>query len=57
MIAQAKKLQERILDIKYGRVKEGLKIGVPEVDSFIRFKKNLLIAIGHANVGKTTTLI
>lgn len=57
MIAQAKKLQEKILDIKYGRVKEGLKIGVPEIDEHIRFKKNLLIAIGHANVGKTTTLI
>jgi len=57
MIAQANKLQEKILDIKYGRVKEGIKIGVPEIDEHIRFKKNLLIAIGHANVGKTTTLI
>jgi len=57
MIAQAKKLQDRILDIKYGRIKEGLKIGVPEIDEHIRFKKNVLIAIGHANVGKTTTLI
>lgn len=57
MIAQARNLQDKILDIKYGRVKEGLKIGVPELDEHIRFKKNLLIAIGHANVGKTTTLI
>ena len=57
MIAQANKLQDKILDIKYGRVKEGLKIDVPEVDEHIRFKKSLLIAIGHANVGKTTTLI
>ncbi len=57
MIAQAKKLQDKILDIKYGRVKEGLKIGVPEVDEFIRFKRNTLAAIGHSNVGKTTTLI
>ena len=39
MIAQAKKLQDKILDIKYGRVKEGLKIGVPEIDEFIRFKR------------------
>ena len=30
---------------------------MPEIDEHIRFKKNLLIAIGHANVGKTTTLI
>jgi len=57
MIAQAKKLQDKILDIKYGRVKEGLKIGIPDVDQFIRFKRNTLAAIGHANVGKTTILI
>jgi len=57
MIAQAKKLQDKILDIKYGRVKEGLKIGIPEIDEHIRFKRNTLAAIGHANVGKTTTLI
>lgn len=57
MIAQASKLKDKILDIKYGRVKAGLKLGIPEIDEHIRFKKNLLIAIGHANVGKTTTLI
>ena len=55
MIAQSKAIQDKILDIKYGRVKEGLKIGVPEIDEYIRYKQgefNLLI--GHANVGKTT---
>lgn len=57
MIAQAKKLQDKILDIKYGRVKEGLKIGIQEIDEHIRFKRNTLATIGHANVGKTTTLI
>ena len=57
MIAQAKKLQDKILDIKYGRVKEGLKIGIPEVDEFIRFKRTTLAAIGHANVGKTSLIV
>lgn len=57
MIAQANKLEQKILDIKYGRVKAGLKIDIAQVDEHIRFKKNLLIALGHANVGKTTTLI
>jgi len=57
MIAQAKKLQDKILDIKYGRVKEGLKIGVPEIDEHIRQKKGFSIFIGHANVGKTTVII
>ena len=58
MIAQAKKLQDKILDIKYGRVKEGLKIGIPEIDEFLRYKQgNFNLIIGHANVGKTTVII
>ena len=58
MIAQAKKLQEKILDIKYGRVKEGLKIGIPEIDEFLRYKQgNFNLVIGHANSGKSTITI
>jgi hypothetical protein len=58
MIAKVDSLEKGILDIKYGRVKEGLKIGVPEIDEHIRFKQcNFNIIIGHANVGKTTVII
>jgi len=58
MIAQSKTIQKRILDIKYGRVKEGLKIDIPEIDEFMRFKHgNFNLIIGHANVGKTTVII
>lgn len=58
MIANVDILEKGILDIKYGRVKEGLKIGVPEIDEHIRFKQcNFNIIIGHANVGKTTVII
>ena len=60
MIAQSNKIKERILDIKYGRIKEGLKIGVPDIDDHLRFKYtegSLNLAIGHSNVGKTTVLI
>ena len=58
MIAQAKLLQEKILDIKYGRVKEGLKIDIPEIDEHLRYKQgNFNLIIGHANVGKTTVII
>ena len=58
MLAEINKLQENILDIKYGRVKEGLKIGVTEIDEHLRFKQgNFNIIIGHANVGKTTVII
>ena len=57
MIAQSKAIQDKILDIKYGRVKEGLKIGVPEFDEYIRYKQgNFNLLIGHANVGKTTLI-
>jgi len=58
MIAQAKNIENRILDIKYGRIKEGLKIDVPEIDEYLRFKQgNFNVIIGHANVGKTTVII
>lgn len=58
MIAQAKNIQDRILDIKYGRVKEGLKIDIPEIDEYLRFKQgNFNVIIGHANVGKTTVIV
>ena len=58
MIAQINNLQEKILDIKYGRIKEGLKINIPEIDEHIRFKQgNFNVIIGHANVGKTTVII
>jgi len=58
MIANIKNLENKILDIKYGRIKEGLKIGEQEIDEHIRFKQgNFNIIIGHANVGKTTVII
>jgi hypothetical protein len=58
MIAHTKNIKDKILDIKYGRIKEGLKIGVPEIDEYLRFKKsNFNLIIGHANVGKTTIII
>ena len=57
MIAQSNKIKDKILDIKYGRVKEGLGIGIPEIDEFIRYKQgNFNLIIGHANVGKTTII-
>ena len=57
MIAQTKTIQNKILDIKYGRVKEGLGIDIPEIDDYIRYKQgNFNLLIGHANVGKTTVI-
>ena len=57
MIAQAANIEKKILDIKYGRVLEGLKIDIPDIDEYIRFKAgNFNLLIGHANVGKTTII-
>ena len=57
MLAQTDKIKEKILDVKHGRIKQGLKIGIDDIDEFLRFKYgNLVLAIGHANVGKTTIL-
>jgi hypothetical protein len=57
MIAKTDKIKQRIYDIKNGKIQEGLKIGVPEIDEYIRFKQgNFNLIIGHANVGKTTVI-
>jgi len=57
VIAQTKTIQDKILDIKYGRVKEGLGIGIPEIDEYIRYKQgNFNLIIGAANCGKTTII-
>lgn len=57
MVANISNIKKGILDIKYGRVKEGLKIGIPQIDEYIRFKQGTFnLLIGHANVGKTTCI-
>lgn len=58
MLAELKQIQKNILDVKYGRLKEGLKINIPEFDEHIRFKpSNFNVIIGHSNVGKTTVIL
>jgi len=58
MILDPYELYNRLLDIKHGRIKEGLKIGIPEIDEYIRYKQgNFNLLIGHANVGKTTVIL
>jgi hypothetical protein len=58
MIARAQTLKDKILDVKYGRIQEGLRIEIPEIDEYLRYKQgNFNVLIGHANVGKTTVLI
>lgn len=58
MIVNSSNIFKKLLDIKHGRVKEGLKIGVPDIDEYLRYKQgNFNLLIGHANVGKTTVIM
>ena len=59
MIVDKNNIHNKLLDIKHGRVLEGLKIGIPQIDEHLRLKLDgtLNLAIGHANVGKTSLLI
>ena len=43
-------LLEKLYDVKYDRIEQGLGLDVSEVDEFLRFKKGAFnICIGHAN--------
>ena len=45
----------KLQDIRTGKIKEGLKLGFPTIDEWMRFKYgNFNIVLGHANSGKTT---
>lgn len=45
----------KLQDIRTGKIKEGLKLGFPTIDEWMRFKYgNFNIFLGHANSGKTT---
>jgi len=53
-----KEITDFLFDVRKDRIKEGLKIGVPEVDEFIRYKQGQLnFVLGHDNVGKTFWLL
>lgn len=51
-------LKDRLLDVKYNRIEQGLGLEVLEIDEYLRFKKGAFnICVGHANTGKTTVII
>ena len=58
MISNANNIKEKLLDVKYDRIEQGLKLDVPEFDEWLRFKRGAFnICVGHANTGKTTVII
>lgn len=58
MLINLNETQKKLDDIRSGVVKEGLKLNIPEMDEYIRFKySNFNVILGHANVGKTTVIL
>jgi len=58
MLIDYKKQIGILNDIRNGKLKEGLKLDIPELDEYIRYKpSNFNIILGHANVGKTTSIL
>lgn len=54
LIDYTKELQH-LNKIRKGEIKEGYKLGIPELDEYFRFKKgNFNVILGQANVGKTS---
>lgn len=53
-----KHLHEKLLDVKYDRIEQGMGLGIDEIDEFLRFKKGAFnVCVGHANTGKTTVIV
>lgn len=48
----------KLKKVRSGEIKEGLKLDVPQIDEYFRFKPNELgVIMGHANVGKTSIVM
>jgi len=49
---------EKLQMVRSGKIKEGLKLDIPEIDEHFRFKtSNFNVILGHANTGKTTVIL
>lgn len=57
MLVKFTDLKDKIGKVKRGEIKEGLALGVTEIDEYLRFKRGFNIVLGHSNVGKTTTIL
>jgi len=58
MIINFKDHLSKIDDVRSGKIKEGLRLDIPNIDEHLRFKKsNFNVILGHANTGKTTVIL
>lgn len=58
MLIDYAKVVLKLDDVRQGKVREGLKLGIPQIDEYLRFKPaNFNVVLGHANVGKTSIVL
>lgn len=58
MLINYEKVTAHLQDVRTGKIKEGLSLGVPEIDEYFRFKHSEFnIILGHSNTGKTTIVL
>ena len=58
MLINYEKVTAHLHDIRTGKIKEGLTLGIPEIDEYFRFKPaSFNIVLGHSNTGKTTIVL
>lgn len=58
MLVNFQDLKTKLNDIRTGKIKEGKRTGVDQIDDYLRFKEgNFNVILGHANVGKTTVML
>ena len=49
---------DKLIKIRQGKINEGYKLEINEIDEYFRFKKgNFNLILGHANTGKTTVTL
>lgn len=58
MITDISKIKDKLYDVKYNRIEQGLELGIEEIDQFLRYKRGAFnVCVGHANTGKTTVIL
>jgi hypothetical protein len=58
MIINYKENIKKITLVRQGKIKEGLRLDIPEIDEYFRFKfSNFNVFLGHSNTGKTTLVL
>lgn len=58
MLINLEKTLDKLNKVRTGKTKEGLALGIKQIDEYLRFKPgNFNVILGHANVGKTTVVL